>query len=94
MNIYDACFRTSLRSPMRELDTDTTENASRLARLITDEHSDGLGLDDYEACDTETGDIGTYGEDEDSLYVELGDDAIRERAASSTPQREASNDRP
>jgi hypothetical protein len=66
MTSYDACFRTGLHSTTREFDPDTTEYAFRLARRITDEHSDSLGLDDYE---------------DDPLYVELGDDAIRERAA-------------
>jgi hypothetical protein len=66
MNINDACFRTGLHSPIRELDIDTTEYAFRLAQRVTDEHSDGLGLDDYE---------------DDCLYVELSEDAIRERAA-------------
>jgi hypothetical protein len=81
MNSYDTCFRTSLHSPMREFDPDTTEYAFRLARQLTDEHSDSLGLDDYEACDTQIGDIGTRGEDDDSLYVEFGEDTIRDRAA-------------
>jgi hypothetical protein len=66
MNIHDACFRAGLHLPMPEFDPDTTEYAFRLAQQVTDEHSDSLGLDDYE---------------DDSLYVELGDDAIRERAA-------------
>jgi hypothetical protein len=66
MNTYDTCFRTGLHSPMREFDPDTTEYAFRLAQQITDEHSDGLGLDDY---------------DDGSLYVEPGEDTLRERAA-------------
>ena len=66
MTSYDTCFRTGLHSPMREFDLDTTEYAFRLAQQITEDHSDSLGLDDYE---------------DDPLYVEFGDDTIRDRAA-------------
>jgi hypothetical protein len=81
MTIYDDYVRTDLHSSARDFDSDTTECAFRLARLITDEHSDGLGLDDYDTCDTEASDIGICGEEDDSLYVELGEDAIHDRAA-------------
>jgi hypothetical protein len=80
MNIYDACFRTNLRSPTQEFDADATEYASRLAQYIADEHSDSLGLDDDDACNALIDDIATCGEDDGCLYVELGKDAIRERA--------------
>jgi uncharacterized protein YozE (UPF0346 family) len=72
MNITDTSFHTGLHSPMRAFDPGTTEYASRLAQQITDEHSNGLGLDDYEG---------------DSLYVELGDDTIRELAAAAITAR-------
>lgn len=84
MNSHDVYFRTGLHSSMQDLDTDATEYASRLAQHIADEHTDGLGLDDYDASN-----VGTYGdEDEDCLYVELGEDAIRDHAAAVNAARE------
>jgi hypothetical protein len=66
MNIHDAHFPADLHSTTQEFDPDTTEYAFWLARRIADDHSDSLGLDDYE---------------DDALYVEFGGDTIRDRAA-------------
>jgi hypothetical protein len=69
--IYDTYF----------FDADITECAVRLAQHIADEHSDGLGLDDDDACEIVASDFGSYGDEDDSLYVELGEDTLRDRAA-------------
>jgi hypothetical protein len=80
MNTYDVYFRTNLRSPTQEFNADATKYAFRLAPYIADELSDSLGLDDDDACDAVIDDIATCGEDDGCLYVELGEDAIHERA--------------
>jgi hypothetical protein len=75
MNIYDVYVRTGLHSPT--FDNDATEYAFRLARHIADEHSDSLGLDDYDPCDGVIGDTETCDRNDRSVSLAI-DDAIRE----------------